>query len=76
LRQFDFDEAANIPANISEQIDLAAEVQRNAALCLEMVTQESTTRRTASEIATDIRDSIGRIRSAISIRSETAPENK
>ena len=76
MRQFGLDETANIPANISAQIDLAAEVQRNDALCLEMVTQDSTTRRTASEIAADIRDSIVRIRSVISARSETGTKEQ
>jgi len=76
LRQFDLDDSVNIPANLSAQIDLAAEVQRNDALCLEMVTQDSTTRRTASEIAADMRDSIARIRSAISVRSETGTKER
>ncbi|WP_158820268.1 hypothetical protein [Granulicella sp. S156] len=70
LRQFGLDETANVPASISAQISLPAEARRNDALCQEMVTDDSATRRTAVEIAADIRDSIVRIRSAIAIRGE------
>jgi hypothetical protein len=70
LRQFGLDEPANAPTSISAQISLPAEARRNDALCQEMVTDDSATRRTAAEIAADIRDSIVRIRSAIAIRGE------
>jgi len=70
LHQFGLDETTNTPASISTQISLPVEVRRNDALCQEMVTDDSVTRRTASEIAADIRDSIVRIRSAIATRGE------